>query len=178
MDMSVLDGLMDVLEARHYGKYRGEVVNNVDPQSQGRLQVLVPAILSDAPVWALPCVPYAGDGVGFYALPNPGSRVWVEFEGGDIGVPIWAGCFWPENHSIPADNALPSNKVFKTDAVTLSIDDALGQVEIKTRSGSAIKITAAEITIKAPTVTQSAQGGRTRLTPVSFDVNNGAFTVI
>ena len=42
-------------DQRYYGKYRGTVLNNVDPMQQGRLQVqvpdvagLVPATLGDA----------------------------------------------------------------------------------------------------------------------------------
>ena len=41
-----------------------------DPTSRGRLKVKVPAVLGDVEVWAMPCVPYAGDGVGFYVCPR------------------------------------------------------------------------------------------------------------
>jgi len=33
--------------------------------------------------WAMPCVPIAGIQNGMFALPIPGSGVWVEFEQGD-----------------------------------------------------------------------------------------------
>ena len=49
----------------------------------------------------MPCVPYAGDGVGFKFLPAPGSGVWVEFEGGNLNHPIWSGCFWGDDE-VPA----------------------------------------------------------------------------
>ena len=42
----------------------------------------------------MPCAPFAGSGVGFFALPPVGANVWVEFEGGDPDYPIWSGCFW------------------------------------------------------------------------------------
>lgn len=43
-----------------YGKYRGTVVNNVDPEQIGRLQVIVPAY-SPIPIsWAMPCMPWGG----------------------------------------------------------------------------------------------------------------------
>ncbi len=54
----------------YFGKYRGKVVNNVDPRQLGRLQVSVPAVLGDSTMsWAYPCVPYAGPKVGLYAMP-------------------------------------------------------------------------------------------------------------
>ena len=39
--------------------------------------------------WAMPCAPYAGQQVGFFAVPPIGANVWVEFEGGDPDYPIW-----------------------------------------------------------------------------------------
>src|SRR5690606_2312186 len=69
--------------AEYFGKYRGTVVDNADPVKRGRLRVVVPAVLSSTPVWAMPCVPYAGPKLGFYAMPETGTGVWVEFEAGD-----------------------------------------------------------------------------------------------
>ena len=34
--------------------------------------------------------------MGLYAIPEPESGVWVEFEGGDPSFPIWTGCFWAD----------------------------------------------------------------------------------
>ena len=59
---------------RFYGKYRGQVVNNLDPMLQGRLQVSCPAVLGDGQLsWAMPCVPYAGSGVGMVFTPPVGA---------------------------------------------------------------------------------------------------------
>ena len=79
----------------YYGKYRGMVLNNIDPLQQGRLQVQVPDVAGLIPTsWAMPCVPVAGIQNGMFALPIVGSGVWVEFEQGDPDYPIWVGCFW------------------------------------------------------------------------------------
>ena len=55
---------LDALEHqadRFFGKYRGIVLNNVDPTQTGRLQAMVPEVLGEIPSgWALPCAPYAG----------------------------------------------------------------------------------------------------------------------
>ena len=77
-----------------YGKYRGTVVNNVDPLTRGRVQVAVPAVLGGGCLsWAEACVPYAGDQVGLFAVPPIGANVWVEFMHGNPELPIWTG-FW------------------------------------------------------------------------------------
>src|SRR5690242_5670100 len=46
---------------RYYGKYRGTVIENVDPEQIGRILVEVPDVLGLTPSsWAMPCVPAAG----------------------------------------------------------------------------------------------------------------------
>ncbi|MCB0162350.1 MAG: baseplate assembly protein, partial [Caldilineaceae bacterium] len=65
----------------YYGKYRGTVVNNVDPMKLGRIQAMVPDVSGFSPTsWAMPCVPLAGIQNGFYTVPVIGSGVWIEFE--------------------------------------------------------------------------------------------------
>jgi len=86
---------------RFFGKYRGSVVENVDPLGQGRLIVLVPDVLGPLPsTWALPCVPMAGPGMGTVFVPPIDASVWVEFEQGDPQQPIWVGCFWPAEFTL------------------------------------------------------------------------------
>ena len=111
---------------KFFGKYRGKVKFNLDPLMMGRVQVLVPAVLGTGRLsWAMPSVPYAGNGVGFFAVPPVGANIWVEFEGGDPDYPIWSGCFWAEGE-VPAKPALPEVKVFKTEALTLELTDLPG----------------------------------------------------
>jgi hypothetical protein len=84
-----------VQQQKFFGKYRGVVTNNKDPLVLGRIEVSVPGILgSGRNSWALPCTPFAGKDVGFFAIPPIGANVWVEFEAGDPDFPIWSGCFW------------------------------------------------------------------------------------
>jgi hypothetical protein len=105
-----------------FGKYRGKVLDNIDPLELHRLLVDVPALDGVELSWALPCVPYAGMQVGFCMLPPIGANVWVEFEAGDPTHPIWTGCFWGEGEK-PVLAVDPYTKVLKTDAFTLVIDD-------------------------------------------------------
>lgn len=74
----------------------------------------------------MPCVPYAGKNVGFYALPALNANVWVEFEAGDPDYPIWSGGFWGKGELPLPPPAAPTTKVFRTDTMTLTFDDTPG----------------------------------------------------
>src|SRR5215510_15400798 len=90
---------MERVERRFYGKYRGFVVNNMDPKRLGRLTLRIPSVLGSEVTsgWAMPCVPFGGQkNQGFLCLPDVGAGVWVEFEEGDLEFPIWVGTFWSE----------------------------------------------------------------------------------
>ena len=177
MSDDMVDALLDAATRRFYGKYRGVVADNVDPTKSGRLQVSVPAVMGDAPVWAMPCVPYAGSSVGLFLMPDVGTGVWVEFEAGDPNHPIWVGCFWGVGQ-IDAADAVPTVKFLKTTTVTIRIDDLAGELEITNQAGSSFKLTPLEIEQKSRTITQTTDVTKTVLDTVRFDVNNGAFTVV
>ena len=97
---------------KYYGKYRGTVFNNVDPELRGRIQALVPDVSALLPTsWALPCVPLATKEGGVFVIPEFGDAVWIEFEHGDPDYPIWVGGFWSTATAPPlsalANPALP-----------------------------------------------------------------------
>jgi hypothetical protein len=129
-------------ETRFFGKYRGTVIQNIDPMILGRLIVEVPAVRGVTSTWALPCTPYAGPGVGMLFLPPIGANVWVEFEAGDPDYPIWTGCFWSpgEVPGLSSGQIGPAVKVIKTESMTIVIDDTPGAggvtVTIQSRQGS------------------------------------------
>lgn len=79
----------------YYGKYHGEVVDNVDPTAKGRLKVKVPAVSND-PIesWAMPSGNPAGVQSGLFDIPDPGDAVWVSFVAGRSRSPIWEGGWW------------------------------------------------------------------------------------
>lgn len=114
----------------YWGKYRGTVLLNLDPEALGRLLVDVPALPGMVLNWALPCIPYAGLEEGFYAIPPMGANVWVEFENGDPSYPIWTGCFW-ETAEIPVALELAPEdpalvKVFRSAFCTVVLNDSPG----------------------------------------------------
>ncbi|MCB0001950.1 MAG: baseplate assembly protein [Anaerolineae bacterium] len=80
---------------RYYGKYRGTVINNIDPEQRGRIMAIAPDVQGLIPLsWALPCVPIASKLGGTFMVPQIGAGVWMEFEQGDPDYPIWVGGFW------------------------------------------------------------------------------------
>ena len=92
----LLGDLLERMDQRFYGKYRGYVHRVDDPDNLGRIQAFVPRLLGpDAPTgWAMPSAPYAGPDQGLFTVPDIGAGVWVEFEEGDLSRPIWSGMWW------------------------------------------------------------------------------------
>jgi hypothetical protein len=152
---------------KYYGKYRGVVTNNVDPLFTGRMMVQVPAVLGERSVWAMPCVPYAGNGCGTYLLPAPGTGVWIEFEGGDPDRAIWSGCWWEVNQvpgTATAPPAMAPLKIVRSEhglmlvlddgALQMMLTDATGSncVRIEAQGGQ-VKIKAAvKVVVEAPQI--------------------------
>jgi Type VI secretion system/phage-baseplate injector OB domain len=95
---------------RFFGKYRGAVVNNVDPLGQCRLWIRVTDVYGpNVSTWAMPCVPWAGMQMGSYIVPPLNAGVWVEFEHGDPDYPIWSGCWWGPNTDVMLDTQARSS---------------------------------------------------------------------
>lgn len=107
------------VQRKYYGKYRGFVVENKDPEKRGRLRLLVPSVLgTEETAWALPCLPFGGAaGHGLFTVPENDAQVWVEFEEGELAQPIWTGTFW-QKQGDPPDEATagegPTARVLKT----------------------------------------------------------------
>ena len=113
---------------RYYGKYAGIVTDNADPENLGRMKVQVPSIYGPEPeTWARPCFPF-----GHFYVPAVGTKLWVEFEGGDTNYPIWVG-IWYANGEVPPEGALspPDNRMIKTPSGhTIQLVDKDGEEKI------------------------------------------------
>lgn len=170
---------------RFYGKYRGLVIENIDPEQIGRVLVQVPDVLGEIPSsWAMPCVPAAGIQSGCFIVPPIGSQVWVEFEQGDPNYPIWTGGFWGLVADVPifavAPPAIPpgQNIVLQTTGQnTIMVSDApptplTGGIVLKSVSGAMIVVNETGIYIS------NGQGATIMLTGPAVDINLGALTVI
>jgi len=165
---------------KYYGKHRGTVINNVDPMNIGRLMVQVPDVSSLIPsTWAMPCLPFAGIQNGFFAIPAIGSGVWVEFERGDPGYPIWSGCYFSSAADVPSlAVATPpglQTVVIQTigkNALMLSdMPGPAGGILLKSPTGATISISDTGITIS------NGQGASILMNGSTVSINEGALVV-
>lgn len=168
-------------ETKFFGKYRGTVVNNVDPEQRGRIQVMVPDVSGFAlSSWALPSVPFAGMQMGFFALPLIGAGVWVEFEQGDLDYPIWVGSYWGSAAEVPALShlippAVPGlviQTVLQNSILISDVPGPTGGIMLKSTTGAMILINTLGITIS------NGQGAMIQMTGPSVIINGGALTII
>jgi uncharacterized protein involved in type VI secretion and phage assembly len=164
-----------------FGKYRGMVLNNIDPMQQGRLMVQVPDVAGLAPTsWAMPCVPVAGIQNGMFALPMIGSGVWVEFEGGNPEYPIWTGCFWGSAAEVPAMarqtppvmQAITLQTTLQNGITISDLPGPTGGIMIKSATGATLIVNDTGIYI------QNGKGAMITLVGPTVAINNGALTVI
>jgi hypothetical protein len=169
---------------RFFGKYRGTVVNNIDPEQQGRIQALVPAVSNIMPTsWAMPCVPMAGKEQGVFMVPQIGAGVWIEFEGGDPDKPVWVGGYWGSTAEVPKLALTPppippgQNIVIQSTLQnTLLISDAAptpatGGIMLKSPTGAMIVVNDSGIYIN------NGKGAVITLVGPAVTVNNGALVV-
>ena len=166
---------------KYLGKYRGTVMNNMDPMQIGRIQVMVPDVsnvmLSS---WAMPCAPVAGINNGMFALPVIGSGVWIEFEQGDPDYPIWVGGFWGTaaevpvlSHMVPpAIPGITMQTPLKNGIVISDLPGPTGGIQLQTATGAMISVTDIGITIS------NGKGAIITMTGPTVDINAGALTVI
>lgn len=162
---------------RFYGKYRGTVTDNADPNFMGRIILSIPDVLGSFPSsWALPCVPMAGLQMGMFSVPPVGADVWVEFEQGNPDQPIWSGCFWavPEKspgirlQAVPVPPGTPATVITNPAGLSLAVTpDAISL----TNATHTTQILFAEgtISIIAPTII---------INGASIDFNKGTLTIV
>ncbi len=168
MSDQTMQDLQDYFRNHHFGKYRGVVVN-VDAATM-RIQASVPAVLPmQTSGWAMPCVPYAGPQVGFMMLPEIGSGVWIEFEGGDVSYPIWSGCYW-NGGEIPT-TASATLKTIVTTAGSLAFDNQASTVTLSDAAKDSVML-------NGSSVTTTAGGASIVAGAASVSINNGALEVM
>ena len=170
---------------QHFGKYRGTVLQNIDPMQIGRIMAQVPDVLGETPSsWAMPCVPAAGIQAGTFIVPPIGSSVWIEFEQGNPDYPVWSGGFWGTAAEVPALAIAPppippgQNIVLQTTGQnTLILSDsaptpATGGIVLKGASGAMIVVNESGIYIS------NGQGATITLIGPTVAINMTALTVV
>ena len=164
-----------------YGKYRGIVTDINDPRRIGRVRATVPDVMGDRESgWAMPSVPFGGNGMGFFALPKVRAGVWIEFECGDPDYPIWSGCWFGSKAEMPPvllteppDSAFKKFLLKTEGGHSILLDDTLGKsgITLETSDGQKVVISATGIEI------DNGQGASIKLTGRKVSVNGDALEV-
>jgi uncharacterized protein involved in type VI secretion and phage assembly len=166
---------------RFYGKYRGTVLNNIDPMQQGRILAIVPDVTGPLPSsWAMPCLPLAGINTGLFTVPPIGAGVWIEYEKGDPDHPIWVGGFWGSPAELPvlartvppAVSGITLQTTLKNGIVISDVPGPTGGILIQTTTGAMISVSDVGIIIS------NGKGAIINMTGPTVDINVGALTVI
>jgi uncharacterized protein involved in type VI secretion and phage assembly len=167
MNERALTDVVEHLQSRYYGKYRGTVTEVGD---DGRIRAMVPSVLGGVETgWCLPCVPYAGNDCGFAFFPETDSGVWIEFEGGDVSHPIWVGAYWHEGE-MPA-RVKRNVKVIRTKGQQeIVLDDENHSVTITDSNDN-------RVTLDDKGITFVRQQGKIEVSNLRITFNNGAMEV-
>jgi uncharacterized protein involved in type VI secretion and phage assembly len=166
-------------DKKFYGKYRGTVLNNIDPLKTGRLLVQVPDVAGLLPsTWALPCLPFAGPGAGFYTVPPIGANVYVEFEQGNPDYPVWTGCFWGSSAEVPVLALAGAPGIQQVVIQTLTGNALLVSDTPGPAGGILLSVGDAAISVSAAgIIIDNGQGASIVMTGPTITINEGALEV-
>lgn len=146
VDMSVAiraEGLESF--GRYYSLYRSKVESTDDPERRGRIQVVIPGINADKPLWANPKFHNCGSGYGTFFPPEVGDTVYVFFELGNPTKPIYDGG-WYGTDELPTEfddgyvqDEGPKVRGIKTKyGHVLLFDDDKGKIRLATKDGNQV----------------------------------------
>lgn len=120
--------------------HMGQVIDNADPESRGRIKILL--LATEMEVWASVVVPSAGQGYGISCLPKKDEIVVLAFVTPEL--PLVLGSIWAGQSSAPeAADAVEDHYVMRTPAGTvMEFDDVDGpKLEVQTPKGYSLTIT-------------------------------------
>jgi len=120
---------------RIYGVVVGVVTNNQDPDNLGRVKVKFPWLSADhESAWARIACPMAGNGRGFFFLPEVEDEVLVAFEHGRVEFPYVVGSLYNGKDKPPGDNGDGKNNLRSLKSRsghTITLDDTDGKEKIQ-----------------------------------------------
>jgi hypothetical protein len=180
---------------QYLGLYRATVIQNIDPEQRGRLQLMIPDVLGPVPSsWAEPCLSLAGPPgppMGVYMVPPIGTGVWVEFEHGDPDQPVWVGCRWGLPTQVPlagiggnpADPNIVIQSLLQNAIIVSDLPPAppppvmppiptTGGIILKSATGASIVVNDAGIFIS------NGKGATIMMVGPMITINNGALVII
>jgi uncharacterized protein involved in type VI secretion and phage assembly len=159
-----------------YGKYRGVVIDNNDPLKIGRIRATVEDVYGELESgWATPSAPFGGNQMGYFAVPDVGAGVWIEFEYGDPDYPIWSGCWWGAEREMPSvlDPENPKVLIMTKGGHSILLDDTSGGegITLKTSGGQKIVMNSDGIEIS------NGNGASIKLSNNKVSINGTALEV-
>jgi len=166
-----------------HGKYRGTVIQNIDPELRGRIMCEVPDVLGLVPSsWCEACVPLAGPTgapMGAYFVPPIGAGVWVEFEQGDPNKPVWTGCrFAPADPptlalaGLPVSPSIVLQTALQNALIISDLPGPTGGIMLKSTTGATLIVNDTGIYI------QNGKGAMISMVGPAIDFNGGALTIL
>src|SRR5262249_36490896 len=156
----------------------GQVKDNSDPQSRGRVQVTL--LGSNVDVWAPCIVPSAGNNYGVALLPKKSEFVLVAFLTPDQ--PFVLGAGWSGQNTMPNDaSPVEQRYAIRTNAgTTLVFDDSAPSLKISTPNSNSIELTDSgskcTVTVGGTTI-EATTSGVTITTSSSIDMKTSTLTV-
>lgn len=133
------------------GIYRGKVLYNNDPNQYGRIKIQVYPMFTDITdhtllPWAVPAYPIwegSGSGIGYFAVPDVNTFVFVFFEQGDVYQPVYFAEAPTAGMGLPTDRTVnyPNRKVLKTNSgITIFVDDTAKHIRVNHPTGTYVLI--------------------------------------
>lgn len=141
-----------------------EVIDNIDPTNQGRVQLSLPWMPGVEP-WGRVACGSGGKGRGMYFMPQVGDEVLVAFHHGDVREVYIIGSLWSTKDRPPTKSLQdPVNRrVIRTPVGhEIELDDKEKTVTVKTTTGHTLRMEPSKIEVKtdggSATITLEASG--------------------
>ncbi len=142
---------------KYYGPYRAIVVDNKDPDGQGKIQVVCPrALLTEFNgIWILPMMDGAGNDKGVFWPPDVKDGVWIFFDNGDPTRPCGYIGGWYGGGELHDDLSVsltktPERRGFVTpggNRIILDDSDGEEKVTIQSKGGQRVQVAGSKVRI-------------------------------
>ena len=166
---------------RNRGVVTARVVDNVDPDSMGRVQIQFHWLNNgEQSFWARVATPMAGSEMGIYFLPEIDDEVLVAFEHGNIEYPIVIGSLWNGSALPSQENSNGENNIRQIKSRSgheLTFDDTEDGEKLTLQSSGSHKI---EFDDSDNSITIESSGGNTVVMDdktVTIDVGAGGSSI-
>lgn len=163
-----------------------EVLSNIDPTNQGRVQLRLPWLpwMPGVERWGRVASGSGGPGYGIYFIPQVGDEVLVAFHHGDVREVYVIGSLWSTRHAPPANSPLdPVNKrVIRTPAGhEIVLDDLDESVAVTSATGHTVRLEPSKVAVAtrggSATVVLEASGAVSVTAAVSIELNAPTVTL-